>query len=224
MKPTRTFDTSQDWTVNDVNALSLWVRGNPAVTAMTVNVANNALSLTGAGTDIWNNSDDFVYAYKTLTGDGTIVARVVSIGAGTNTWAKGGVMIRDSLDGGSTFVNQVMTANTDGTAGNGSSFQYRLTTNGGCGNTDSATVLKYPYWVKLTRTGSAISGYVSANGTTWTQMGTTQVITMTAPVYIGICVTSHQAGEQRTVQFDNISTTGTVSATWQGADQQRGVQ
>jgi hypothetical protein len=213
----QTFSSTEDWTVNDVNALSLWVRGYPAITAVTVNVANNALSLTGDGTDIWNNSDDFVYAYKTLTGDGTIVARVVSIGAGTNTWAKGGVMIRDSLNGGSTFVNQVMTANSDGTAGNGSSFQYRLAADGACGNTDSGTVLKPPYWVKLQRAGDAVSGYVSVNGTAWTQMGTTQTITMTAPVYIGICVTSHQAGEQRTVQFDNIATTGNVTGAWQGA-------
>ena len=40
---------------------------------------------------------------------------------------------------------------------------------------------------------------------------------MTAPVYIGLCVTSHAAGEQRTVQFDNITTTGGVTGSWQGA-------
>ena len=43
-------------------------------------------------------------------------------GTGTNTWAKGGVMIRDSLNGGSTFADTVIT----GSAGNGASFQYRL--------------------------------------------------------------------------------------------------
>ena len=40
---------------------------------------------------------------------------------------------------------------------------------------------------------------------------------MTAPVYIGLCVTSHQAGEQRTFQFDSIKTTGSVTGSWQGA-------
>ncbi len=40
---------------------------------------------------------------------------------------------------------------------------------------------------------------------------------MTDPAYIGICVTAHQAGEQRTMQFDNITVTGNVTATWQGA-------
>jgi regulation of enolase protein 1 (concanavalin A-like superfamily) len=179
---------------------------------MPVTVTNGALTLTGDGTDIWNNADDFVFAYKTLTGDGSIIARVVSVGTGTNTWAKGGVMIRGDLTVGSTFVNMVMT----GSSGNGASFQYRLTAAGACANTDAAAALPVPYWVKLTRTGSVIAGYVSADGKTWTQQGTSQTITMANPVDIGLCVCAHQAGEYRAMQFDNIATTGNVSSSWQG--------
>jgi len=40
---------------------------------------------------------------------------------------------------------------------------------------------------------------------------------MTSPVYIGICITSHQPGEQRTFQFEGIKTTGSVTGAWQGA-------
>jgi hypothetical protein len=40
---------------------------------------------------------------------------------------------------------------------------------------------------------------------------------MAAPVYIGLCVTSHAAGEQRTFEFDSITTTGGVTGQWQGA-------
>ena len=47
-------------------------------------------------------------------------------------------------------------------------------------------------------------------------IGTADVV-MTDPVYIGICVTSHAAGEQRTFQFDGIKTTGSVTGAWQGA-------
>jgi hypothetical protein len=39
---------------------------------------------------------------------------------------------------------------------------------------------------------------------------------MEAPVYIGLCVTSHAAGEDRTFEFDNIASTGGVSGAWQG--------
>ena len=190
---TRDLGTAQDWTGNGATHMDLWFRGYPALSAAAT-VTNGALTLTGDGTDIWNNADDFTFAYKTLTGDGSIVARVVSLGTGTNTWAKGGVMIRGDLTAGSTFVDMVLTANSDGAAGNGSSFQYRLTATGACGNTDATAVIKPPYWVKLDRKGNSLTGSVSADGKTWTVQGTPQTISMTGPVDIGICVTAAPGG------------------------------
>jgi hypothetical protein len=213
----RTWDSPQNWTVSGVDTLSLQVRGYPALTSMAVTETGGKMTLTGAGSDIWNNSDDFTYAYKSLNGDGTIVARVANIGTGTNTWAKGGVMIRDSIDGGSMHAMMVMTANSDGTAGNGASFQYRAATDGASAAADSTGVVAPPYWVKLERFGDTLSGYVSPDGSSWTIVGTTDVV-MTDPVYVGICVTSHAATEQRTVQFEGIKTTGSVTGAWQGAE------
>jgi len=212
----REFSPAQNWTVEGVDTLSLWVQGYPAMGQIAVVETGGKMSVTGAGADIWGNSDQFTYAYKSLDGDGTITARVVSKGTGTSTWAKGGVMIRDSLDGGSTHAMMVLTANSDGAAGNGASFQYRATTGGTSSNVDSGTVIAAPYWVKIERMGETLTGYVSADGKTWTQMGTT-AIAMEAPVYIGLCVTSHTAGENRTFEFDNISATGGVSGVWKGA-------
>ena len=209
---TRDLGTAQDWTAYGATHMDLWFCGYPAPT-VPVNLTNGVLTLTGDGTDIWGNADDFAFVYKSLTGDGSIVARVVSLGTGTNTWAKGGVMIRADLTPGATDAYMVMSAG----AGNGASFQYRLTVNGGCVNLDAAAALPVPYWVKLTRTGSTFTGYVSADGKTWAQQGTPQTITMTNPVDIGICVCAHQAGEYRTMQFDSITTTGSVSGNWQGA-------
>ncbi len=210
------FAPVQNWTVNDLNDLVLYVRGNPAAGTVAVTETAGKISLTGAGADIWGNSDQFTYAYKTLTGDGAMTARVVSIGAGTNTWAKGGVMIRDSLNGGSTHAMMVLTANTDGAAGNGASFQYRAVANAGSTAADSASVIAPPYWARIERMGDTLTGSVSSDGKSWTMIGTT-TITMNAPVYIGLCVTSHAAGQDRTYQFDSISSTGGVSGTWQGA-------
>jgi len=213
---TREFSPARNWTVEGVDTLSLWVQGYPAMGQVDVVEAGGKISVTGAGADIWGNSDQFTYAYKSLDGDGTITARVVGIGPGTSTWAKGGVMIRDRLDGGSTHAMMVLTANTDGAAGNGASFQYRSALDGTSSNVDSGSLIVAPYWVKIERTGDTLTGYVSADGKTWSQMGTT-MIAMEAPVYIGLCVTSHTAGEDRTVSFDNISTSGAVSGLWKGA-------
>src|SRR5262249_6581526 len=52
--------------------------------------------LEASGADIWDTADSFHYVYKPLTGDGEIVTRAVSIQP-TDFWAKGGVMIRESL-------------------------------------------------------------------------------------------------------------------------------
>ena len=209
----QTFSPLQDWTGQDVNTLSLWVRGYPAPTAVTVTETGGKISLTGSGTDIWNSSDELTFAYKMLTGDGSIVARVVSTGAGSNTWAKGGVMIRDSLNGGSTHAMVVIT----GGGGNGASLQWRLVTDGPSSNSDATNALTPPYWVKIERVGDTLNGYLSADGKNWTQQGLTQGIAMAAPVYLGLCVTSHAGAEPRTYQFDSVSTTGGVSGSWQGA-------
>ncbi|MEN6338279.1 MAG: discoidin domain-containing protein [Phycisphaerales bacterium] len=209
------FESPQNCTGSGATELCVWTRGYPALTTTTVTETGGKMSLTGSGADIWNNSDEFTYAYKTLTGDGSMIARVTTLGPGTQTWAKGGVMIRDSVNGGSTQAMMALTANTDGAAGNGASFQYRATTNGASANSDSSTVIKAPYWVKIERTGDTFTGYVSADGKTWSQIGTT-VITMADPVLIGIAVTAHLATEERTYQFEGISATGSVGANWQG--------
>jgi len=211
-----TFNSPQNCTGSGATELCVWTRGYPAVTTVAVSETGGKMTLTGAGADIWNNSDEFTYAFKTLVGDGSLIARVVSIGPGTNTWAKGGVMIRDSINGGSTHAMMVMTANTDGAAGNGASFQYRAVTDGASSNVDSGTVLKPPYWVRIERQGDILTGSTSADGKTWSQMGQT-VLVMTSPVQIGLCVTSHAAGQDRTFEFDGIAVTGNVTGAWQGA-------
>ena len=176
-----TFSSVQDWTVGGVGNLVLYGRGYPSMATVAVAETGGKISLTGAGADIWGNSDQFTYAYKTLNGDGAMVARVVSNGTGTNTWAKGGVMIRDNLNGGSAHAMMVMT----GSGGNGASFQYRAAANGVSAGTDSTSVIAPPYWVKVERVGDTLTGYVSADGKSWSIMSST-LITMETPVYIGL--------------------------------------
>jgi hypothetical protein len=208
----REFETAENWTGSGATELCVWTRGYPALATTTVTETGGKMSVTGAGADIWNNSDDFTYAYKTLNGDGALIARVTSTGTGTNTWAKGGVMIRDSVNGGS--MQAMMAITTPGV--NGASFQYRTTTHGASATSDSSAVIAVPAWVKIERSGNTLSGYTSADGKTWSIVGQT-VIEMADPVLIGIAVTSHVATEQRTFQFESVAATGNVTGTWQGA-------
>ena len=54
-------------------------------------------TITGCGSDIWGTSDQFNYASTEVTGDVTMTAEVTSV-TDTGTFAKCGVMFRDSLD------------------------------------------------------------------------------------------------------------------------------
>jgi hypothetical protein len=209
----RQWSPLQDWTTDGATDLSLWVRGYPAT--VTVTNVDGRITIPGEGTDIWNDSDQFTYHYKTLSGDGSIFGRVLSDGMGSNTWAKGGVMIRASLEAGSAHAMMILT----GGAGNGASFQWRTTADQGSSNADKDLPgIAPPYYVMVERTGNSFSGYVSPDGVTWTQLGATQYIAMGTQVYIGMCVTSHAAGEYRTFVFENVGTTGSVGLSKQTAE------
>ena len=211
----RTFDTLQDWTGYGVTDLSLWFRGYPIGFA---DNGNHAFTVSGGGNDIWNAADAFRFAYKKLSGNGSITARVDSQ-TNTNGWAKAGVMIRETLEAGSVHAAVVVTPS------NGVSFPYRTATAGTSVQTNIGS-LAVPYWVKLTRTGNVFKAQYSMDGKTWTQVGTDTTIPMGTSVYVGLAVTSHDAAKISTAEFSNVAITGGVFDLWQatgiGSDPQPG--
>jgi hypothetical protein len=117
-------------------------------------------------------------------------------------------MIRESLDAGSKHASVVVTP------GNSCSQQYRTTTGGASASTDwTGTAVAAPYWVRVTRTNNTFKTETSADGKTWKAQGADQTITMVANVYIGLCVTSHNAAAYTVANFSNVTTSGTGA--WQ---------
>ena len=203
-----------DWVSHGETSLSLRFQGaaGPAQTGSTTIDGPGAYTLVGAGSDIWNNSDQFQYAYMTLTGDGSITAKVESCEQ-KDVWSKGGVMIRQSAAADSTYVIEAYNAGGSGTAG-GTCFQWRATTAGGAAAGANGPGLDAPVWVKLVRTGDVFTGFTSTDGATWTQQGDPMTVTMTDPVLIGLEYTSHvNATTFGTAVFSNVSTTGNVDVT-----------
>ena len=123
-------------------------------------------TVTGAGADVWGTADALQFAYQTLTGDGSITARVATI-QNTNAWVKAGVMIRQSLDPGSAQAFMLVSYSK------GLAFQRRTATGGISTSTTGATgaAAIAPYWVRLDRAGNVISAYQSADGVNWTLRG-----------------------------------------------------
>jgi len=208
----------RDWTKQGVTELSLWFRGYPTSTGSFVEGPAGTFTITGSGTDIWDVTglgegyhDEFHYAYKTLTGPGAIVARVQSV-SNTDSWAKAGVMIRETLDPGSKHAMMVVTP------GSGVSFQRRPET-GGNSSDDTTAGITAPYWVKIERDlAGNFSAYSSANGTVWQKQGVSEPIQMGANVYIGLAVTAHNASATCQAVFTNVTITGSVSQQWANQD------
>ena len=58
--------------------------------------------------------------------------------------------------------------------------------------------------MKLVRSGSTITGYESADGTTWTLVGSDTFV-MDTTVFVGLGVSSHVAGTNASATFDQVS-------------------
>jgi len=198
----------RDWTENGVNTLTIWFRGNPAGL---LEEPVGTYTMTASGADIWGTADEFRYAWKQLSGAGSISAQVLSV-QNTDPWAKAGVMIRETLDPGSEFAFVCVTP------GNGCRFQGRLTPGSSATSdtgveTPEQTAITAPYWVKLERDAAGnFNGYYSSDGVSWQAMTwNPQRISMPTNVYIGLALTSHNPGVTCTAEFSNVQTTGTVT-------------
>jgi len=190
-----------------------WQSQDIGTTGGSARESNGTFTIIGDGVDIWGSSDGFHYAYVPLIGDGLITARVVDNGTGSNTWAKGGVMIRETLTPASKHLMMIVTDSDGG----GIAFQGRHQSTGAASSSLHGTITASPpHWVRLERKGNTITGYHSPDGVDWEEFtggadNAGGVITnpmdidMANDAYIGLCVTSHASGELRTYTFDNVT-------------------
>ncbi|GGA61489.1 hypothetical protein GCM10011507_11240 [Edaphobacter acidisoli] len=197
--------TSANYTISSTTLPSGWSDtdiGAPGV-AGSATYSGTTFTVNGSGTDIYNTSDQFNYVSTAANGNITITARVASQ-TNTNSWAKAGVMIRETTAAGSTYVGIYITP------GKGASLQYRATTNASAINGPEVTGPVAPYWVQLTRSGSTFTASISPDGTTWTQVGT-ETVTMATNATAGLAVCSHNNTVLNTSTFDNVNITAAPS-------------
>jgi regulation of enolase protein 1 (concanavalin A-like superfamily) len=162
-------------------------------------IANNgSYTVNGGGTNVYITADQFYFAYRVWTGDVAIVTRVTSI-QNTSIYAKGGIMIRESLSGGSSH------ATADITPGFGIEFIRRNGT-GTVSTNNNFTGLTAPYWLKLTRSLNSITAYRSTDGVNWTLIGN-DTVTMAPTVYVGLMVCAQTNNALCAGAFDNFSVT-----------------
>lgn len=162
-------------------------------------------TVSGAGRDIFFEEDGFHFTRVLLNSDGEIRARVRSFIAG-NPWAKAGVMIRETNAAGSRHATAFITPPV---ANNGFGMVWRSITNAATSYAGGPTINALPNnWVRLVRSGNAISGFASPDGVTRTLMSTVTLSGLPAQVSVGLAVTSADTFNTATATFDNVQILG----------------
>jgi hypothetical protein len=204
------------WSAQDI--------GSPELPGSTI-FDNGTFTLKGSGRGIWSKTDAFHFAAQPVTGDCSIIARLVKTSATRNV---AGVMIRENLTPDCRLVILALTQ-TSATV-----VEFRDTPGGpmqavaagspipapaptpGAPPAPAATTpppaatttQKPPLWLKLTRVGNTFTGYDSQDGVTWTQVGTPVTSVTIAPtVYIGLAECPINRLYTGTAIFDSVSIT-----------------
>ena len=137
-------------------------------------------------------NDSFYFVRQPLSGDGSVTVRVTSLSEqiqkpnsggsdvmepGVVPWAKAGLIIKESLTPGSPYAAIMVTAS------HGVRMQWNYTgdTAGLSGTVGPAN----PRWLRLTRSDDVITGYDSADGTSWTRVGAVTLSGLPSTAQVG---------------------------------------
>lgn len=162
--------------------------------------ANGTWTVAGSGRDIFGTADSYHAVYTSLAASGTITARVVSQ-QNTNASAKAGLMMRGSFD--PAYPNVCMEVGPGGK----STFQYRTAWGQ---STTQTMVTGSNQWIRLVRAGTTFTGYTSADGLSWVQVGSPQTISsMSSSLYVQLAVSSADNTKLGVASFDHVSGFGT---------------
>ena len=152
--------------------------------------ADGTYTLSGSGTNMWLEQDEFHFVYKVLRGDFTVSAQVEFVGDGVDPHRKIGWVARENLSTGSPMVNA-------STHGDGlTALQYRLEQDSL--TQESKSEVQGPTTLTLQRRGSTFL-MISTSDTISTQAVLSQ------DLYVGIYVCSHNPDVIETANFRNVS-------------------
>jgi RHS repeat-associated protein len=214
--------------------------GDPAVPGLLWVNGPDSFTIQCEGSDIWNNADGFNFAYQLVSGDFDVVVRVKDT-THTSQWAKAGLMVRESLEPGSrdwniiadpSAADNILAPDGSGPGAGQVEVNCRNATGGASAvwaNGGDGTLPPYPdAWLRLRRSGNALTGLSSADGLQWNLVATdnpTRVgdqMPLPDSVYIGVCQSAHnndpipppswtQLEYLLTVDYANYSTAGQAS-------------
>ncbi|GHT36104.1 hypothetical protein AGMMS49574_27260 [Bacteroidia bacterium] len=158
--------------------------------------ASRVYTLSGSGTNMWGKTDEFFMAYKRVTGDFYISAKVAFEGKGLyDAHRKIGVIVREALTGESKYADVAI--HGDGL----SSLQYRDEV--GAETKEVASPRKGFSYVTLERKGNQYIMKLGNEGFTPANAGEV-TLDLGPTVYVGLFITSHNADVIETANFSDV--------------------
>ena len=178
--------------------------------------------LISGGTANWDNYDEATFVYEEITGDFDRIVRV-EYQDPSSQWARAGIMARTSLDqgisradatGGTSPMGAAMIIRVNpavqwsGAAGNNAyEWVYRDAVGGNYSSSGGGGAPLYPNaWMRLQKSGTLFTGFRSADGVTWTQIGTHDWATATAADGSPLDVSHLFVGPYFAPEFNNNET------------------
>ncbi len=197
--------------VNDTTITAYYTQNNsgwrsadigPVAIPGYVEIDGNNFIVHASGNDIWENADQFHYVYQPINGNADIRVRVAGFQNTVHSWAKAGLMIRETLQPNAKHAMNVITPSQ------GISFQRRTQTGGS--TIATGTTGKAPHWLRLVRDGNTFTAYTSENGVSWTQTAS-QTFTMSTNAYVGLVLSSHSTNTLSAVTMTDVTLAVPVS-------------
>lgn len=159
------------------------------------NELEQSYTLSGSGSNIWFNKDEFHFAYREMSGDFIIRANMAFIGEGVDPHRKIGLMARHSLRDNSPHV--ISTLHGDGLT----SLQYRATVDGQ--TVDAPLDITHADVLQLERKGNTFTMSAAINGKVFIEESV-QDINLGDKVYVGLFISAHNADVLEQATFHNV--------------------
>lgn len=175
--------------------------GKPALAGDAMETAPGNWTVVAAGRDIWGSGDQFHFVQFNRTTDVTVTCFIESFAAQYD-WAKGGIMIRDTLDSNSAHAMAVQTGHSYGRV----AMQRRAVGGGGSdGMSRSLYTNTKRVWLRLVKQGNTIKGYYKNEGDLVYQKLDTYDVQFTRDwYYVGIAVVSHLEDTLATLEVSHF--------------------
>lgn len=170
--------------------------GNPAISGSLVhNSEDQTYELTGAGTNMWLDNDEFFFAARQVSGDFILTSKIDILTKTGDAHRKMGLMIRQTMDANSQYADIVL--HSDGLL----SLQYR-SKQGAITEELKFTEVGAQY-LQLEKKGSKILARIAQTEQALTAAKEIE-LSFTAPFWVGLATCSHNPANTVTGLFSNV--------------------